>query len=171
MTCKQEGKTHKNLSKLRWEKSRAIVIADSPVRALAAIQITSICLQSYLDQQQKLVLIDPQEPKRTKAKNCTNSTKEFSEKVEGTTQQNKGLEANRTRKLTRKFGKIFVAKVLWSTFSVSGTLRSLRCDSDCVIGSRVDPVRSVAFLLALSRFSNTNAKRCISSTQALARSL
>ena len=34
------------------------------------------------------------------------------------THQNKGFEANRTRKFTRKFGEIFVAKVLWGTFSV-----------------------------------------------------
>ena len=30
----------------------------------------------------------------------------------------RGFEANRTRKLTRTFGEIFVAKVLWGTFSV-----------------------------------------------------
>ena len=34
------------------------------------------------------------------------------------TQQNKGFEENRTRKFTRKFGKISVAQVLWGTFSV-----------------------------------------------------
>ena len=34
------------------------------------------------------------------------------------TQQNMGFEANRTRKFTRKFGKIFVAQLLWGTFSV-----------------------------------------------------
>ena len=51
-------------------------------------------------------------------KNRTNSTKEFSQQFEGATQQNKGLEANRTRKFTQKFGKIFVAQVLWGTFSV-----------------------------------------------------
>ena len=56
--------------------------------------------------------------KNPKAKIRTNSTKEFSEQFEGTTPQSKGLEANLTRKFTRKFGKIFVAKVLWGTFSV-----------------------------------------------------
>ena len=32
--------------------------------------------------------------------------------------ENKGFEVNLTRKFARKFGKIFVAKVLWGTFSV-----------------------------------------------------
>ena len=35
-----------------------------------------------------------------------------------TIHSNTGFEANRTRKFTRKFGEIFVAKVLWGTFSV-----------------------------------------------------
>ena len=57
-----------------------------------------------------------------KPKNRTNSTKEFSEQVEGglpvITQLRKGCEANRTRKFSRKSGKIFVAQVLWGTSSV-----------------------------------------------------
>ena len=40
----------------------------------------------------------------------------ISERFEGTTQYNKGFEANHTRKFTRKFGEILVAKVLWSAF-------------------------------------------------------
>ena len=40
-----------------------------------------------------------------KPKNPTNSTKEFSEQFEFTTQWNKGFEANRTRKFSRKFGE------------------------------------------------------------------
>ena len=64
-------------------------------------------------------------PKRTpKPKNHTNSTKECSEQFEDTTQQNKGFEANRTGKFTRKFGEIFVAKVLWGTFSVPDLART-----------------------------------------------
>ena len=52
--------------------------------------------------------------KKPKAKDHTNSTKEFSEQFEGTTQQNKGFKANRTRKYTQKF----FAQVLWGTLSV-----------------------------------------------------
>ena len=60
------------------------------------------------------------EPKKTpKPKNRTNSAKEFSEQFEGVTGHYPlSFEGNRTRKFTRKFGEIFVAKVLWGTFSV-----------------------------------------------------
>ena len=60
--------------------------------------------------------------KRTpKPKNRKNSTKDFSEQFEGITGHyplKRGFEANRTREFTRKFGEIFVAKILWGTFSV-----------------------------------------------------
>ena len=59
-----------------------------------------------------------QAPKRThKAKNQTNSNNS-SEQVKGTTQQNKGFQANRTRTFTRTFGKIFVTQFLCGTMSV-----------------------------------------------------
>ena len=54
-----------------------------------------------------------------KPKNRTNSTKQFSEQFDGVAGHypvKQGFEANRTRKFTRKFGKIFVAHVLWGTF-------------------------------------------------------
>ena len=35
-------------------------------------------------------------------------------------------EANRTRKFTRKFGKVFVSQVLWGTFSVTEVWQKLR---------------------------------------------
>ena len=38
------------------------------------------------------------------------------------TQQNKGSEANRTRKFTRTFGKIFVTQLLCGTFSVTNII-------------------------------------------------
>ena len=47
---------------------------------------------------------------RTVPKNFLNNSRHYPIK--------QGFEANRTRKFTRKFGRIFVAKVLWGTFSV-----------------------------------------------------
>ena len=58
----------------------------------------------------------------TKPKNRTNSTKEFSEQFGGgyrsLPSKTKGFEANRTRKFTRTFGKIFVTQFVCGTFSV-----------------------------------------------------
>ena len=65
-----------------------------------------------------------------KPTNRTNNAKEVSEQFEGSTQSNKGSEANRTRKFTRKFGKVFVAQVLWGTFSVPNfLLQKQKCHS------------------------------------------
>ena len=47
-------------------------------------------------------------------KNRTNSTKEFSKHFGGTSESNKGFEANGTRKFTRMIGK-----VLWGTLFCS----------------------------------------------------
>ena len=59
---------------------------------------------------------EPQSQKiaRTAPKNFLNNSRVFLVM----THSNKGFEGNRTRKFTRKFGEIFVAKVLWGTFSV-----------------------------------------------------
>ena len=57
-----------------------------------------------------------------------NSAKKLSEQFEGVTGHyplNKGFEANRTRKFTRKFGEIFVAKVFRGTFSVPEKCRAV----------------------------------------------
>ena len=59
--------------------------------------------------------------KRTpKPKNRTNCAKEFSEqfRFEGTTNKTRVSRQIAPKKFTRKFCKIFVAQVLWSTFSV-----------------------------------------------------
>ena len=54
-----------------------------------------------------------------------------------------GFEANRTRKFTRKFGEIFVAKVLWGTFSVEN---AFNCNgSPCtvlIVGARAGLLRN-----------------------------
>ena len=42
----------------------------------------------------------------------------------------RAFEANHARKFTRKFGKIFVAKVLWGTFSVSGSVPGIATPPD-----------------------------------------
>ena len=55
--------------------------------------------------------------KNPKAKKSHEQHPIISEQFEGTTQSNKGFEANRTRKFTQKFSRIFVAQVLWGTFS------------------------------------------------------
>ena len=52
---------------------------------------------------------------RTAPKNFLNNSRGLSVI---THKKNKGFEANRTKKFTRKFGETFVAKVLWATFSV-----------------------------------------------------
>ena len=64
---------------------------------------------------------EPQSQKiaRTAPKNFLNNSRG----LPVITHQNKAFEANRTRKFTRKFGEIFVAKVLWGTLSVPDFLQ------------------------------------------------
>ena len=62
-----------------------------------------------------------QELKRTsKPKNRTNGTKElnFLNDLRALRNKIRGIEANGTRKFTRKFDKFFVSQVPWGTFSV-----------------------------------------------------
>ena len=91
-----------------------------------------------------------------------NSTKEISEQFEGTSQENKRVEANHTRKFIRKLGKILVAQVLWSTSSVSdqnsetGPMRFRRV--------RFQTSISVSFFLGLTELRGEDS---VSSFQAI----
>ena len=80
------------------------------------IAINHACSHVFASVQKSGAKKEPQSQKiaRTASKNFLNNSRE----LPVIAHENKGFEANRTRKFTRKFGEIFVVKVLWGTFSV-----------------------------------------------------
>ena len=106
---REDRKTKKALCKCpsrRRQRSRKGIMQRNHRRKKTMV------LENYFSGAKK----DPQSQKfaRTAPKNFLNNSRGLLVTI----QQNKGFEANRTRKFTRTFGKIFVTKFLCGTFPV-----------------------------------------------------